>query len=201
MLQLEANTKRPTPRCSAICASATLAFSLIASVTPSNSLPIGSLEIAARWTTTSTPSSSSGGKFPISPKCMRSSSDSGNLAAPVRLWAKNARIKADQFGVWKFLPEVTRKDGADIAHRTGNQNTHGIFLLHHFFQGALLLDQRSSRYRLSRNVSIGCQKPSWRNTLSWPSSREIRHRLFFPDGRRRLRCNRRPWAKARRSRH
>ena len=33
MLQLDANTKRPTPRCSAIWASAMLAFSLIASVT------------------------------------------------------------------------------------------------------------------------------------------------------------------------
>ena len=87
-----------------------------------------------------------------------------------KIVGKECSIEADQFGVWKFLPEVTRKNRADIAHRAGNKNTHGIFLLYHFFQGALLLDQRSSRYRLSRNVSIGCQNPSWRNTLSWPSS-------------------------------
>jgi hypothetical protein len=61
----------------------------------------------------------------------------------------------------KKRSQTMRENRADSARWVGDQNSHdGFGPIYHFFQGALPLDQRSSRYRLSRRVSIGCQKPS-----------------------------------------
>src|SRR5262245_60918535 len=76
--------------------------------------------------------------------------------------SKICRVKADQFGLRKTVSKVAGENRADITHCAGNKDSHSSFRTHQIFQGALLFDQRSSRYRLSRRVSMACQKPSWR---------------------------------------
>src|SRR6185437_12560869 len=52
---------------------------------------------------------------------------------------------------------------------TGDQNASaapGICGCHHSFQGAPLSRQSSSRSRMSRNVSMGCQKPACLNAIN-----------------------------------
>src|SRR5579862_6272065 len=55
-----------------------------------------------------------------------------------------------------FESSVTSKEDAPAAP--------GV---HHFFHGALPLAQSSSNRCLSRTVSIGCQKPWWKNACTW----------------------------------
>ncbi len=76
-------------------------------------------------------------------------------------------VETDQLGFRKTVPQLTDDRRSDIAHRAGNEYAHGgNDPIYHFFQGALPLDQRSSRYLLSRRVSIGCQNPSCMKTLN-----------------------------------
>ena len=86
----DANAKCFTPASRASIAQRTEARWLMSSVTASNRLPIGSFDTAARCTTASTPSNSSGPMSRTSPKICRSSRRSGNCTAWVSDCAKNA---------------------------------------------------------------------------------------------------------------
>ena len=57
----------------------------------------------------------------------------------------------------------------------------GLPSRYHFFQGACPESQSDSRMCLSRSVSIGCQKPSWRYAAQLPDCGQLLHRAPLPD--------------------
>ncbi len=68
-----------------------------------------------------------------------------------------------------LLAQPEAQPGALKSGMTGDQDappTPGICGRHHSFQGAQLSRQSCSRRRMSRSVSMGCQKPACLNAIN-----------------------------------
>ena len=100
---------------------AELARRLTSSVTASNRSPIGSLEMAARWTTASKPSRSPAGISRTSPKSCASKERSGSARVVVGKGEK-AGVVTGAISRSQNPAQMTAQNGADIAHIAGDQN-------------------------------------------------------------------------------
>ena len=88
-----------------------------------------------------------GGKSRMSPKCC-AVEQRFRQAAPRRSgqWAKKPLSKPISSASGRRVPQMAREDRADIAHVAGNQNAHEESVLrYHFSRAPCLLDHRSSR--------------------------------------------------------
>ena len=92
--------------------------------------------------------------------------------------AKEIELEDPYEKIGAELVKPQRKPPPLEAGVAGDQHAAAVpeIAFHQHFHGAPAV-HNSSRWILSRSVSIGCQKPSWRKACSWPSCAKPRFGL------------------------